>query len=112
MMKKNNLTFIQFVGSLLILVGAALKFFVFDFSNYIFAAGALILIALQFFYLFQSKNQDFRTQRLHRLMFLATALLGVGAYFMFTGKNTWIPLLLSYALVSLFLSFRSKTPNS
>lgn len=108
-MTKNNLTFIQFAGSLLILIGAALKFFQFEFANYIFATGAAFLIGLQIFHLSKSGEEaDLQKRRQHRLMLFVTLFLGVAVYFMFTEKNTWVPLVLVYALASLFLSFRNK----
>ena len=100
---------IQFAGSLLVLVGAALKFFQFEFANYIFVGGAALLIGLQTFYFSKSAEEtNLQTKRQHRLMFFVSLFLGVATYFMFTEKNTWVPLVLVYALASLFLSFRNK----
>lgn len=111
-MRKNNLSMIQFAGSLLVLVGAALKFFQFEFANYIFVLGAALLLGLQTFYVSKSGEEtDLQAKRLIRLMFIASLFLGIAAYFMFTGKNTWVPLLLAYALISLYISFRSKNSN-
>lgn len=108
MKNNNNLVAIQFFGSLFVLVGAAMKFFSVEFAQYIFAAGTGILLIVQVLFMAASKNEDKRIQRLHRLMFIATILLSAAAYFMFTGTVSWIPFVLAYALVSLFLSFRGK----
>ena len=107
-MKNNNLTAIQFFGSLFVLVGATLKFFDVAFAPYIFASGAAILLIVQVLFMAAVKNEDKRIQRVHRLMFIATILLGAAAYFMFTRSASWVPFVIAYAVVSLFLSFRSK----
>ncbi|MFV0472114.1 MAG: hypothetical protein ACK5L7_08820 [Paludibacteraceae bacterium] len=106
---KNKIAAIQFAGSLLVLLGAVLKFFNFDFASYIFSIGATILIVLQLFFLSKARNENSQVQRLHRLMLFASLMLGAAAYFMFSGSKTWILLTLSYALVSLFLSYRYNT---
>lgn len=105
---KNSLTVAQFVGSFSLFAGAVLKFFTFTTANYVFAVGAFILLVLQVLNLIQSQQEDVRVLRLHRILLLVTAMLGVAAYFMFIGKNTWMPLLLAYAITSLYLSFRFK----
>lgn len=107
-MKKNNLAIIQFIGSLAVLIGAVLKFVNFEFANYVFAGGAVLLFVMQIVYLIKSNKDDIREQRLHRLMILATSLLGVASYFMFVRGYSWIPFVLAYAVVSLYLSYRAK----
>lgn len=108
---KDNLKTVHIIGGLLVLTGTALKFFQFNFANYIFAAGAGVLLILQFVYLRLSANADEKTKRINRLMLLVTGVLGLGAYFMFTGKSNWVATVLVYALASLFLAFRSKTES-
>ncbi|MGC3978564.1 MAG: hypothetical protein QM751_10260 [Paludibacteraceae bacterium] len=107
-MKKNNLSILQFVGSLLVLMGAVLKFVELNFADYVFSGGVVILFMAHIFLMSTSKNEELRVQRAHRLMLLATFLLGAAAYFMFTGKLSWIPFVLAYAVISLYLSFRIK----
>lgn len=107
-MKNNNLSVIQFLGSLAVLIGAVLKFVNFNFANYIFAGGVILLFAVQITYLTKSDRNNIQKQRIHRLMILATSLLGVASYFMFTGGYSWVPFVLAYAVVSLYLSFRDK----
>ena len=106
-MNKKTLHNGQLIGSLLTLAGAALQLFEFEFSKYIFALGALTLIVVYFIYNFQAKNENSRIQRQHRLMLFASLFLGVGAYLMFTNKDTWVVMVLIYALISVFLSFRN-----
>lgn len=108
MITLNKSTVVQIVGNLLVFIGFAMRHFTFTVANYIFTAGAAILLGSQIYILMKLKSDDIRTNRIARLMLLVTAFLGVGAYFMFTGKNTWIPLVLAYALTTLFLSFRGK----
>lgn len=107
-MKKNSLSVLQLLGSLLVLTGAVLKFVRFDFAGYIFAGGAVLLFIVHLIYLSKSKNEDLQTQRAHRLMVFATLLLGAAAYFMIVGGVSWIPFVLAYAVVSLYLSYRSR----
>ena len=102
----------QLTGSLLTLAGAALQLFNFDFSKYIFALGALSLIVVFFIYNFRARKETSRVQRQHRLMLFATLFLGVGAYLMFTNKDTWVVMVLIYALISVFLSFRRVEKNA
>ncbi len=97
----------QMIGSVFTLAGAALQLFEFKFSKYIFAAGALTLIVVYFIQNFRAKNESKRVQRMYRLMIFASLFLGVGAYLMFTGEDTWVVMVLLYALISVFLSFRN-----
>lgn len=95
------------LGGILVLAGALFHFFEFDFAKYLFGAGSLTLIVVQAIYLSQVRDENFRIQRIVRLMFLVTLLLGFGTYLMFTGDDRWVILLLIYALVSVFLAWRS-----
>ncbi len=105
-MKNKSLHSVQLAGSLLTLTGAVLQLFELEFSKYVFAIGALILIVVYFIYTLRAKNEPNRIQRQHRLMLFATLFLGVGAYLMYTNKDTWVVMVLIYALISVFLSFR------
>lgn len=102
----------QLIGSLLTFAGAAFQLFEFQFSKYIFALGALILIVVFFIYNYQARNESSRVMRQHRLMLFATMFLGVGAYFMFVGNDSWVVMVLVYALISVFLSFRKVEQKS
>ncbi|MBN2765797.1 MAG: hypothetical protein JXR27_05435 [Paludibacteraceae bacterium] len=77
------------------------------YGKYIFSAGALGIVILQAIQALADKLSP-RMQRLHRIGFLASLMLALGAYFMFTGSNSWVVAVLIYALVSLFVSFRSE----
>ena len=107
-MNQVHLKYFQIAGGLLILTGAALQVFEFNFAKYVFSAGALILILLQMFFVLKSNKEDKRIKRLNRLLFLVTATLGVAAYLMFTGANSWVVMVLLYAVLTVFLSFRGK----
>lgn len=94
-------------GGLLVLAGALFQFFEFEFAKYVFAVGTVMLIAVQAYYLNNGRNEGIRLQRIFRIMFLVTLLLGFGVYLMFKGDDRWVVILLLYALVSAFLAFRS-----
>lgn len=104
------------LGGVLVLAGAAFQFFELGFAKYIFAGGTLILIAVQAIYLSKVRNESIRIQRIVRMMFFVTVLLGLGVYLMFTGDDRWVILMLIYAVVSIFLALRApkenKNPNS
>lgn len=95
------------LGGVLVLTGALFQFFEFDFSKFIFGTGSLMLIVVQAIYLSQVRNEDIRTQRIVRLMSFITLLLGLGTYLMFTRDDRWVILVLIYAVVSVFLAWRS-----
>lgn len=52
-------------------------------GTYIFTAGAVILLVVQFINVLKTKNADMRIKRLNRILLLATAVLGVAVYMMF-----------------------------
>ncbi|MFV0392309.1 MAG: hypothetical protein ACK5KP_10575 [Paludibacteraceae bacterium] len=107
-MNNHSIKIAHGLGGFLLLMGAAFQFFEFDFAKFIFAAGVIILIAVQAVYLLRVRHADIRTQRVMRIMFFITLLLGVGAYLMFIRDDRWVIVLLLYALVSVFLAFRSE----
>jgi len=55
---------------------------------------------------YETKTEDKSPQRLARLGFLTSLMLGVACYFMFTGSNSWVVMVLIYALSSFYQSFR------
>ncbi|MHB9056719.1 MAG: hypothetical protein ACYC2P_11300 [Paludibacteraceae bacterium] len=105
-MNKRTLNTAQLIGSLLTFAGAALQLFEFEFSKYVFASGALSLIVVFFIYNYLARNENSLVRRHHRLMMFATLFLGIGAYLMFTNKGSWVVMVLIYALISVYLSFR------
>lgn len=106
-MSKRTYNLIFSIVALLTLAGAIATLFDLAFGKYLFATGAVGIIILQ---ALQALAADLtqRAQRMHRIGFIASLMLALGAYFMFTGSNSWIVAVLIYALVSLFLSFRSE----
>jgi len=97
---------LQIAGSILTLVGVILQLNDLDFSKYIFGVGALSLIVIYFINNFQAKDESNRLRRQYRILLLASFLLAVSTYMMFKDNGSWIVLVLIYAAVSVFLSFR------
>lgn len=97
----------QLAGSIAVVVGSLLHFFDSPAGKYIFGAGALILILQQLVFILQSPATDFRVQRLQRMNFMVSLVLALAVYSMVEGTTLWIAAILIYALVTLFLSFRS-----
>jgi hypothetical protein len=93
-------------GTLTIL-GAFFKLFDIKFAPYVFSLGAALLIYLQGKSIFDKKKKDSNQRRFARTGLITSLMLGVGAYFMFTGSNSWVVMVLIYALSSFYLSFRS-----
>jgi hypothetical protein len=93
-------------GTLLVL-GSATHIFDMKASFGIFVAGALPVIALQLLSLYEHKDAHFALRRLHFIAFTSTLFLAAAAFFMFTGSDLWIAGILIYALISLYVSFRS-----
>jgi hypothetical protein len=109
-MKKTDITKLLFsVGSGLAILGSVTKLFNISYAPYLFSGGAAFLIYIQIKYLIDNWKSDTREKRLSRNGLLSSLLLGLAAYFMFTGSNTWVVAVLIYALSSLFLSFRGNT---
>ena len=76
--------------------------------EYVFAAGSLVLIAYHAIIAYNFKKDDRGLQRLYRIGFISSLFLAVGSYFMFTASNSWIVMVLIYALITFYLSFRIK----
>jgi len=108
-MKQKQSSQILFItaGTITIL-GAFARIFDLQFAPYIFSVGAGLLIFIQGKNAFYSPASDKNQQRLSRLGFLTSLMLAVAAYFMFTGSNSWVVMVLIYALSSFYQSFRGK----
>ncbi|MDP4239940.1 MAG: hypothetical protein Q8904_10780 [Bacteroidota bacterium] len=106
-MKKQQPSQILFItaGTITIL-GVFARFFNINYAPYIFSVGAALLIFIQGKYALDNKHAEKRQKRLARIGFLNSLMLGLGAYFMFTGSNSWAVMVLIYALSSFFYSFR------
>lgn len=106
-MKNNLLKIGHLLGGLLTLSGVILQFLQYQYAQWIFIAGVVLLIIVQLLYMLQTKPDDIRKQRQVGLMFLSTILLGVGAYLMYIGNGYWIVTVLIYGVLSVFLALRS-----
>ena len=106
-MKENQPSQILFIiaGTLTIL-GAFARLFDIKYAPFIFTVGAGLLIFIQGKNAYDNRSEDKNQQRLSRLGFLTTLMLGVACYFMFTGSNSWVIMVLIYALSSFYQSFR------
>lgn len=107
-MKQPSLALVaQILGSVAVVAGSLFHFFEFPAGKFIFGAGALILIVQQLLLMLNSPVQGFREQRLQRMNFMVSLVLALAVYSMVEGTTLWIAAVLIYALVTLFLSFRS-----
>lgn len=74
--------------------------------NYVFAVASFILI---FYHAFVAYNdQNIKTQRVHRIAFVASLFLAIASYFRFTDSYSWVVMVLIYAAITIYLSFRGK----
>jgi len=88
------------------ILGTFARIFDISFAPYVFSIGAAVIIYIQGKTAYESNTGDKRKQRLARLGFLTSLMLGVAAYFMFTGSNSWVVMVLIYALSAFYQSFR------
>lgn len=107
-MMKNKLTDLLFLlANALLLCGALMQLFWKNSYTYIlFGAGALVLLFLNLKNMSDLRDADVRVRRLSRNGVFSAFILAIGAYFMYTGSNSWVIALLIYALTTLFLTFR------
>ena len=94
-------------GILCIIAGSFGHFFERDYFKYLFGLGSLCVIASQLMVIFRNRETDFRSKRLNRMSMMLSLMLVLATYSMFAGTTLWIAVVLIYALVTLFLSFRS-----
>ncbi len=106
-MKKKYYTIFSTLGLSAVVIGALAHIIAFTPAFYIFSFGALVMIVTQLLVTLEN-HTDNRKQRLARMSFMSSLLLGLGAYFMFIHSNSWVVAVLIYALITLFLSFRNK----
>lgn len=106
-MKEKQPSQILFItaGTITIL-GAFARIFDISFAPYVFSVGAGLLIFIHGKNAYDKNTADKRQQRFARLGFITSLMLGLGAYFMFTGSNSWAVMVLIYALSSFYQSFR------
>lgn len=89
-------------------VGSVAHLFDVPVAPYIFSVGAALLIFFQTRFAMSNRDASMRVQRLSRIGLMASLLLAVAAYLMFTASNLWVVAVLIYALITLFLSFRGE----
>jgi len=108
-MKEKQPSQILFItAGTIIILGAFAKLFDITYAPYVFSVGAVLLIFIYGKNAFDRKIIDKRQQRLARIGFLTSLMLGLAAYLMFTNSNSWVVLVLIYALSSFAQSFRGK----
>lgn len=95
-------------GAIFVLLSAVLKLGNVAYVAYLFALGTLLLICYHGLIAYKNKNADSRNQRLYRMGFIASLFLGAATYFMFADSNSWIVMVLIYAVNTLYLSYRTK----
>jgi len=109
-MKKINSTAVKGIiisFHVLLVAGALLKMFDVMYAWAVFAAGAVVAISFALRIAVENKTNDFRQSRLLRLHFLASLFLGVGAYLMSIDNTAWVVMLLVYAVLEFYFSFRN-----
>lgn len=106
MTKFTNHTQLIVTYMVFLVLGAILFIFDVAYSEYLFSLGTLLAIAHSLIYALQNRSDDIRTQRLHRLNFIASLFLGVAAYLMFMHNTSWVVFVIIYAALIFFLSFR------
>lgn len=106
MKKKDGSQIFFLIAGTFTILGAFAKLFDMKFAPYVFSLGAGFLIFLHGKETFDKGKVDKRNQRLARIGLFTSLMLGIAAYFMFTGSNSWVVFVLIYALSSFFQSFR------
>jgi hypothetical protein len=94
------------IAGTITILGAFARLFDLIYAPYIFAVGAALLIFIQGKNAYDNGAAEKRKQRLARLGFLTSLMLGLASYFMFTSSNSWVVMVLIYALSSFYQSFR------
>lgn len=107
-MKQNSLKQALFVsGAVLTVAGSFAKLFDYPIAFYIFTVGALLIIFVHGQDVFDKTKTDKSEQRLARMGLFNSLFLAVAAYFMYGSSNSWVVMVLIYALTTFYLSFRS-----
>lgn len=104
--KNKYIQYLYVSGILLVIVGSLGHFFDLSLFKYIFGVGTLLLIIKQFIEMFNIISPDFRQKSLRRMNIMLTLMLALATYSMFDGTTLWMAVVLIYALVTLFMSFR------
>lgn len=111
-MQKQSIPSLFFIAAgTLVLSGAVMSLFALKFAPFVFSGGVAGLIYIQAKNAYDKRNEQMRNKRLSRISLFNSILLILAAYSMFTSTNSWVVLLLVYALSSFFLSFRGDNKN-
>ncbi len=106
-MKEKQPSQILFItGGTIIILGSFAQFLKLKYAPFVFVLGAALLIYIHGKHALDSKITDRRQLRLARIGFFTSLTLALAAYFMFMGSNSWVVMILIYALSSFFQSFR------
>jgi hypothetical protein len=106
-----NKTFINSLfpaGAILVFVASILAYYKIEYVEFLFALGAITLIAYHAILAYNQQDKDRNVQRLYRMGFISSLFLGIATYFMFTESNSWIVMVLIYTVTTLYISFRIK----
>lgn len=95
-------------GAVFVFIASVLKYFEIQYVEYLFGLGALLVICYHGLQAYNQKDGDRNLQRLYRMALFSSLFLAVATYFMFTASNSWIVMVLIYAVTTLYLSFRIK----
>ncbi len=95
-------------GTLLVITAAILDFTHVGIDFWFMAAGALIIIVQAFMLAWNNRTTDIRLSRLHRINFMSTLTLGIGAYMMYINSASWVAMIILYIAIQIFLTFRWK----
>ncbi|MDD4199184.1 MAG: hypothetical protein PHZ12_07245 [Paludibacter sp.] len=105
--KNRIIQFLYSIGVALIIIGSFGHFFDLQLFKFIFATGTLLAIISGLISIFNAREPDFRQKRLLRMNMMLSLMLALATYSMFEGTTLWIAVVLIYALVTLFMSFRT-----
>lgn len=108
MNKKKLIQVIYIFGGVLTIAGAIMQLMHVMYAAPVFALGTIALIITHLMSAFGVKDDEFRMRRMSRIGLISAFMLLIANYFMLTGSNSWVVFLLIYALVTLFLTFRSE----
>jgi len=106
MKRTNKILVFLIIGSVFSLFGIVGQILEIPYSPIMFSIGALIIIALKFMAMQNATPVKKREQRLAKIDFFASLLLGGASVLMFTDTNAWVVAVLIYAVISFFLTFR------
>jgi uncharacterized membrane protein len=95
-------------GAIFVFAASILFYFKIPQVEYLFATGAVALISYHGILAFIQDDKDKNVLRLYRMGFLASFFLAIASYFIFTQSNSWIVMVLIYAIITLYISFRIK----